>query len=55
MFPKAQKAKVDTAALGAKMTKRKTALMEEMGVSDDDAVQGEEEAMPSKRKKTGKR
>jgi hemerythrin superfamily protein len=52
MFPKAQKAKVDTAALGAKMTKRKTALMEEMGVSDDDA---EEEESTSKRKKTAKR
>jgi hemerythrin superfamily protein len=52
MFPKAQKAKVDTAALGAIMTKRKTALMEEMGVSDDDA---EEEESTSKRKKNAKR
>jgi hemerythrin superfamily protein len=56
MFPKAQKAKLDTAALGTKMTKRKTALMEEMGVPDDDAVQrDEEEGSPSKGKKTAKR
>ena len=52
MFPQAQKAKVDTAALGAKMTKRKTALMEEMGVSEDDA---EDQESTSKRKKTAKR
>ena len=52
MFPKAQKAKVDTAALGVKMTKRKTALMEEMGVSGDDA---EEQESTSKKKKTAKR
>ncbi len=38
MFPKAQKAKLDTSALGATttMTKRKNALMKEMGVSHDD-------------------
>ena len=52
MFPKAQKAKVDMAALGAKMTQRKTALMEEMGVSNDDA---EQEESTSKAKKTAKR
>jgi hemerythrin superfamily protein len=52
MFPKAQKAKVDMAALGAKMTQRKTALMEEMGVSDDDV---EQEESTSKTKKTAKR
>jgi len=52
MFPKAQKAKVEMAALGAKMTQRKTALMEEMGVSDDDA---EQEESTSKTKKTAKR
>jgi len=51
MFPKAEKAKVDTAALGAKMIKRKMALMEEMGVSDDDA----EQEKSSKSKKTAKR
>src|ERR1700684_4153163 len=32
MFPKAKKAKVDTAALGATMAKRKAALMTEMGI-----------------------
>jgi hemerythrin superfamily protein len=52
MFPKAQKAKVDTAALGAKMTERKMALMKEMGVADDDAKEGES---TSNRKKTAKR
>jgi hemerythrin superfamily protein len=51
MFPKAQNAKVDTAALGAKMTQRKTALVEEIGLSKRD----EEEESPSKRKKTSKR
>jgi hemerythrin superfamily protein len=39
MFPKARKAKVDTAALGAKMLKRKRELMGEMGISvEDDAA-----------------
>jgi hemerythrin superfamily protein len=33
MFPKAKKAKVDTEALGARMLKRRVALMEEMGMS----------------------
>jgi hypothetical protein len=42
---------VDTAALGTKMTQRKTALVEEMGLSKRD----EEEESPSKRKKTSKR
>jgi hemerythrin superfamily protein len=51
MFPKAQKAKVDMAALGAKMTKRKTALMEEMGISEHDA----EEESTSKGRKTARR
>jgi hemerythrin superfamily protein len=54
MFPKAQKAKVDTAALGAKMAQRKMALMEEMGVSVSDG-DAEEEESTSKRKKTAKR
>ena len=36
MFPKAKKAKVDTAALGAKMRKRKRELMGEMGISEED-------------------
>jgi hemerythrin superfamily protein len=34
MFPKAKKAKVDTVALGATMLKRKTALMEKMGMTN---------------------
>jgi hemerythrin superfamily protein len=48
MFPKAKKAKLDTAALGAKMIKRKMALMEEMGISGGDAVQQEKEDSTSK-------
>lgn len=36
MFPKAKKAKVDTAALGTKMLKRKMGLMQEMGISEED-------------------
>jgi hypothetical protein len=36
MFPKAKKAKVDTEALGATMLKRKSALMEKMGMTNDD-------------------
>jgi hemerythrin superfamily protein len=35
MFPKAQKAKVDTAALGAQMIKRKAALMADMGIDEN--------------------
>jgi hemerythrin superfamily protein len=38
MFPKAKKAKVDTEALGASMLKRKMALMEKMGLNDEDAT-----------------
>jgi hemerythrin superfamily protein len=36
MFPEAKKAKVDTRALGATMLKRKIALMDEMGMNDED-------------------
>jgi hemerythrin superfamily protein len=36
MFPQAKKAKVDTEALGAAMAKRKIALMEKMGMDDDE-------------------
>src|ERR1700727_3050183 len=36
MFPKARKAKVDTKALGERMLKRRMALMQEMGMSDED-------------------
>jgi hemerythrin superfamily protein len=49
MFPKAKKAKVDTEALGATMLKRKMALMEKMGLSQD---LDQEEATP-KAKSTG--
>jgi hemerythrin superfamily protein len=52
MFPKANKAKVDTEALGAKMLKRKMALMETMGVSaedDDRDQQAAEGARAAKR------
>jgi len=41
MFPKAKKANVDTAALGAKMLKRKETLMTEMGISSDDSDDGD--------------
>jgi hemerythrin superfamily protein len=41
MFPKAKKAKVDTQALGAKMLKRKTALMQQMGLDADAEVADE--------------
>jgi hemerythrin superfamily protein len=40
MFPKAKKAKVDTAALGATMLKRKMALMEKMGLNQDPDASG---------------
>jgi hemerythrin-like domain-containing protein len=35
MFPKAKKAKVDTAALGTQMAERKSELMDELGMEDD--------------------
>jgi hemerythrin superfamily protein len=36
MFPKAQRAKVDTEALGVTMLKRKVALMEKMGLNNEE-------------------
>jgi hemerythrin superfamily protein len=52
MFPKAKKAKVDTAALGAQMLKRKAALMADMGMDKE----GADETRPSgQKKKTGTR
>jgi hemerythrin-like domain-containing protein len=36
MFPRAKKAKVDTARLGAQMEKRRAELKAELGVADDD-------------------
>ena len=44
MFPKAKKAKVDTEALGATMLKRKIALMEKMGMNDDENAGDEAKA-----------
>ena len=38
MFPKAKKANVNIDALGAKMLRRKTELMREMGIADDEDV-----------------
>lgn len=51
MFPKAKKAKVDTADLGAKMLKRKAELKAQLGISDEDDS-AEEPA--SKRKSASK-
>jgi hemerythrin superfamily protein len=46
MFPKAKKAKVDTAALGVQMTERKSELMDELDMTED------EEMKPAVGKKT---
>jgi hemerythrin superfamily protein len=48
MFPKARKAKVDSEALGERMLKRRMALMQEMGMSDEDE-ESDEEAKSAKR------
>jgi hemerythrin superfamily protein len=53
MFPKAKKAKVDTEALGATMLKRKIALMEKMGMNDDE--NGRDDAKAAKSTGTAKR
>ena len=55
MFPKAKAAKVDMAALGAKMIKRKMALIAEMGDPGDAVQRDEEENSTSKRRKTAER
>jgi hemerythrin superfamily protein len=47
MFPKAKRAKLDTEALGATMLKRKMALMEKMGLGQEDS--GEEPATKTTR------
>jgi hemerythrin superfamily protein len=39
MFPKAKKAKVDTESLGATMLERKQALRQEMGMTEDEALE----------------
>jgi hemerythrin superfamily protein len=49
MFPKARKAKVDTEALGERMLKRRLALMQEMGIEDEDEDSEEAEAKPASR------
>jgi hemerythrin superfamily protein len=43
MFPKAKKAKVDTEQLGAKLLKRKEALMGEIGITGGKAEAGSDE------------
>jgi hemerythrin superfamily protein len=48
MFPKAQKAKVDTEALGATMLKRKMALMQKMGMSAEEEDEGARPARAAK-------
>jgi hemerythrin superfamily protein len=47
MFPEAKKAKVDTEALGATMLKRKIALMEKMGMNDDENARDDAKAAKS--------
>ena len=54
MFVQARKAKVDTASLGAKMLKRKQALMQELGVADDESDEAQED-MPAAKKKTSRK
>lgn len=58
MFPQAKKAKVDTVELGATMRKRKAALLQKMGISDDESdtrgaqdtdEDDEEDAKPKKK------
>ena len=46
MFPKAKKAKVDTEELGAAMLKRKTALMQKMGMISDEEQGRQSKARP---------
>ncbi|HEV7610598.1 MAG TPA: hemerythrin domain-containing protein [Steroidobacteraceae bacterium] len=41
MFPKAKKSKLDTAALGAQMLERKTALMKQLGMDDEESDEGD--------------
>jgi hemerythrin superfamily protein len=50
MFPKAKKAKIDTAALGASMLKRKRALKQAMGISEEMAPQERREATRAARR-----
>ena len=50
MFVQAKKSKVDTSALGAKMIKKRMALLGELGIENED---GEE--VPVKKKASGRR
>ena len=55
MFPKVKKSQLDTAALGAKMAKRKVELMEEMGLADEEFESEPEEERVSKNSSASKR
>jgi hemerythrin superfamily protein len=48
MFPKAKKAKIDTEALGAKMLKRKIALMGKIGMNSEADEGDEEDVKPTR-------
>ena len=48
MFPKTKKAKIDIDALGATMLKRKSALMDKMGMNAGDDASNEEGAKPTR-------
>ena len=50
MFPKAKKAKLDTAALGTKLLERKMELMEQMGISES-----EEAGAPKQKRKSARK
>ena len=55
MFVQARKAKLDTATLGAKILKRKQALMEEMGIAADEESGAKDEVASVAKKKANSR